>query len=426
MNRRFLNAALAGIVLVFPSMVSAATYVVTKVGDSNDGVCDADCSLREAVAAAVASPDDDVIEFDPALFATPQTIALSGSEIVVTANGRLDIIGPGADVLTVSGGGASRIITNAPGAITSISDIGFTAGNGVGAANTGRGGAIYNSGGTLSLARVVVFDNTGNTGGGINNASGGTPSIAGTLTIDESLLLGNTSVSSGGAIQNFSSSTLVIRNSAFVGNTSGGSTGGGAAQLNGLVTISNTTFSGNSAPGGSGGAIQSNGSLLLLTNVTIAANSSTNNGGGLHRATTNANAFVRNTLIAANAGVETSPDVTHSAGGLNSLGFNLIGAVGTSNAWVETDLVDVDARLEPLADNGGFTPTHALGEDSPAIDAGDDCVLDQSCAEHNIDVNLDSDQRGQPRPFGAAVDIGAYEAGESDVIFADGFEGTVP
>ncbi len=426
MNRRILHAMLAGIVLVFADVVSAATYLVTKVDDSNDGVCDGDCSLREAVAAAVSSPDDDVIEFDPVLFATARTIVLSGSEILVAANGRLDIIGPGADLLTISGDGASRIIVNGANAVTTISDIGFTGGNGVGATNSGRGGAIYNVGGDLSLERVVVFENTANTGGGINNASGGVPSVPGTLALNESLVLRNTSKSSGGAIQNFSNSFMTIRNSAFVGNTSGGTTGGGAGQFNGSVTISNTTFSGNDAPGGSGGAIQSNGPLLLLANVTIADNTSTSNGGGLHRATTNVNGFVRNTIIAGNQGSASSPDVTHSAGGLTSLGSNLIGVAGTSTAWIGSDQVNIDALLVPLADNGGFTPTHALRKDSPAIDAGDDCVLDQSCAGQNIGVNLDSDQRGQPRPVGKAVDIGAYENGDSDVIFADGFEGDVP
>ncbi len=118
--------------------------------------------------------------------------------------------------------------------------------------------------------------------------------------------------------------------------------------------------------------------------------------------------------------------MTHSADGLTSLGYNVVGVVGTSTAWVASDQLNVDASLASLADNGGFTPTHALLEDSPAIDAGDNCVLDQSCDGQNIGVDLDSDQRGQPRPFGTAVDVGAYEAGESDVIFANGFEGQVP
>ena len=34
---------------------SAAVYTVTKIADTNDGVCDVDCSLREAVAVSNAT-----------------------------------------------------------------------------------------------------------------------------------------------------------------------------------------------------------------------------------------------------------------------------------------------------------------------------------------------------------------------------------
>jgi CSLREA domain-containing protein len=50
---------LAGLALT----AQAATYTVTKTADTNDGVCDADCSLREAITAANANPGVDVIRF---------------------------------------------------------------------------------------------------------------------------------------------------------------------------------------------------------------------------------------------------------------------------------------------------------------------------------------------------------------------------
>src|SRR5262245_37755830 len=53
----------------------AAVFTVTKVTDTNDGVCDADCSLREAIDAADnAVTGADVITVDPAL--AGQTIVL--------------------------------------------------------------------------------------------------------------------------------------------------------------------------------------------------------------------------------------------------------------------------------------------------------------------------------------------------------------
>jgi hypothetical protein len=54
--------------------------------------------------------------------------------------------------------------------------------------------------------------------------------------------------------------------------------------------------------------------------------------------------------------------------------------------------------LGPLADNGGPTLTLALLPGSPAIDAGDTLAAPPT------------DQRGFPRPYGPAADIGAYEA----------------
>jgi CSLREA domain-containing protein len=47
--------------IVAPTPVRAATFTVTKTADTNDGVCDADCSLREAILAANAAPDADTI-----------------------------------------------------------------------------------------------------------------------------------------------------------------------------------------------------------------------------------------------------------------------------------------------------------------------------------------------------------------------------
>jgi hypothetical protein len=60
-----------------------------------------------------------------------------------------------------------------------------------------------------------------------------------------------------------------------------------------------------------------------------------------------------------------------------------------------------DPLLGPLAENGGATPTHALPEESPAVDAG-------SCRVANIAI----DQRGEPRPGTGSFrcDIGAFEA----------------
>jgi hypothetical protein len=58
---------------------------------------------------------------------------------------------------------------------------------------------------------------------------------------------------------------------------------------------------------------------------------------------------------------------------------------------------NTDPKLGPLADNGGPTLTMALLPGSPAIDAG------------NTSLAPATDQRGVPRPFSLAADIGAFE-----------------
>jgi CSLREA domain-containing protein len=392
-------------VFVIAQATFAAVYTVTKTADTDDGFCNADCSLREAIRAADNTPTNDVIDFDFNVFVNPQTITLSGSELVITGNGTLRITGLSADRLTIDGNNASRIISNGPNAVTSISEITFKNGNGVGAANSGRGGAIYNNGGILTLNNLIITGNRANTGGGTNSAGSGS-----IITINNSVISNNTSNSSGGGMQNFSNSTLIISNSTINGNTSGGATGGGGMQANGMVKITNSTITSNNAPSGSGGGISYNGTGMTLTNVTIVENTSTNNGGGVHKSTSNPNAFWRNTIVAENNGASNSPDVT---GGIDSEGNNLIGNAGTSTGWITSDITNQPAGLSPLGFYGGRGLTYIPLSGSPALDAGQNCVINQSCEDNNAPISANNDQRGASRPSNLTVDIGAVEASDS-------------
>lgn len=60
----FVVCLVLGFLVVMPSQAQAATFTVNKTADTNDGTCDADCSFREAVAAANANPGADTIEFN--------------------------------------------------------------------------------------------------------------------------------------------------------------------------------------------------------------------------------------------------------------------------------------------------------------------------------------------------------------------------
>lgn len=381
----------------------AAIYTVTKTVDTNDGMCNTDCSLREAVAAANATPDNDIIEFSLTVFNAPQTITLMLGEMVAANNGTLLVRGPGSRKLTISGNSASRIFSTVGDGILTIENLGLTAGNGAGAANTGRGGAVYNNGGTLTLRDVILFSNAGLNGGALNTASSGTTFIFDSEFVNNS---GSTAVGSGGALQNFSGSITHVYGTTFRGNSSSSSTGGGAIQSAGRLTVTNSTFNGNRAIGGSGGAIAySSTAGLTMTNTTITNNTADNQVGGLHKSTTSNTGWLRNNIIFGNT-AGTGGDVS---GLIASQGTNIIGNVGTSTGWIDSDLLGQNSLLAPLGYYGGKNMTHALLTGSPAINAGQNCVVNLSCAANNPQFAVQTDQRGAPRPFGAAVDIGAFE-----------------
>jgi len=165
---------------------------------------------------------------------------------------------------------------------------------------------------------------------------------------------------------------------------------GGIANT-GTLTLINSTVSHNTAESGDGiyggaGGIQ-NGGTLTLSDSTVSGNAA-EVGGGIYN-------FGELTL--------TNTLVDNDCGGGTALsgGGNLESPGATCGFDQPTDQVNVTAEqlnLGPLADNGGPTETHALLPGSVAID-----VIPEA------DCQLDTDQRGEPRPAGAGCDVGAFE-----------------
>ncbi len=316
------------------AFTNAATFVVTKTADTNDGVCDADCSLREAAATANASLAPDVITFDPVAFAGPQTIVLTGGPVYLTSKGNLHIKGPGAARLTISSNLQSRIFDiyfdNYPPYEIILSDLTIASGR-----TTSGGGCIHQDDGILKIERVVVRNCAGN---------GAIYTSLGDLIIRDSLLSSNT----GGAI--------------FFG--------GSASEINPtLLTIENSTISGNST-GGQGGGIRNLFGVATLTNVTVAYNSAVEEGGGIYNAFNGTTTKLKNTIIANNTSSSSGPDFS---GNLTSLGYNLIrNSSGATIAGNTTgNVLGQDPKLGTLGYNGGSTQSYALLAGSPAIDGGD-------------------------------------------------------
>ena len=138
---------------------------------------------------------------------------------------------------------------------------------------------------------------------------------------------------------------------------------------------------------------------LRLTHCTITDNQSSfaNRPGGLYFS--GSSLTLENTIISGNsASSGPYPDVLiFGIPPENFRGTNFIGDPNGSGFTASASLLTGDALLGPLGDYGGPTQTMQLLPGSPAIDA----VTSSSSTR---------DQRGFPRPIGAAADIGAVEA----------------
>src|SRR5262249_43690518 len=167
-------------------------------------------SLRDTITGAKSG---DTIVFAPSL--DGQTITLTSDELAINKN--LDIEGPGASLLAISGNDANRVFDISEGNTVTIAGLTITHGRAKSAGGNGT---------------------TGGSGGGILNAGS-------TLTIANDILSYNEAVNSefeagGGAINNRNGANLTVTGSTFIGNQDIGRDGGGSAGGGGIYDAAAT------------------------------------------------------------------------------------------------------------------------------------------------------------------------------------------
>jgi CSLREA domain-containing protein len=363
----------------FEDQSNGSSLVVTKLANSNDNVCDTDCSLREAVFAASQDPGTDNITMAANVFGT----MIVGTEIQIDGHD-VNIIGYpfiNSNTLIVSGNNVSRVFRCENANVTMT---GFTIANGTGEGQSqpfGGGGMLFGSG-NLTLNQMIIR----------NNAS-----VASDL-------------GSGGGLAVFSGSVVRIMNSTINNNSSYASFG--ATIHASVIYITNTTIANNSyiPPGEAGfGALSINGTLYMRNSTVAnnrAPNSTTGSGlfcGGSSICNLGNNIFSDNLATNGN-------DLFVSPGGeIQSVGGNLVeNLTGFDNSEFDqiNDDLGVDPMLGALADNGGNVTTLALGGGSPAANRG----VNANAIDPFSSAPLTTDARGSgfTRMVGT-VDKGAYE-----------------
>lgn len=368
---------------------------------------------------------------------------------VVARNTGTGVLGFHIEILgsTISGNLSGGIDANTfPGSTVTLQDS-IVRGNTV----TLTGSAQFAAGittNTLISQRSTIADNhliiahsfpfNGTMGGGVR---------AGNIAVIESTVRDNTIIGDGAAGGGINASGGFIYGSTISGNAAiGENAKGGGLSLRRSFTIEQSTISGNrvEGAGAQGGGLWAE--ELRATHITVAGNSALGTdaeGGGVFTDDADVVGSVLAGNMAPNApdlrAMDVHPDDPpneNEPGVAYSLVSNSAGSFLASGAGGVGNLLDVDAMLGPLADNGGPTLTHLPLDGSPLIDAGDPALLTLPLQINHplimVDIPGIYDQRGEPfdRVIDGGsgtvrIDIGAVEFEPPVVPLAVGFGGTL-
>jgi hypothetical protein len=304
-------------------------------------------SLRAAITSAKSG---DAIVFAPGL--DGQTIKLTSGELAIKKS--LDIEGPGADKLAVSGGDKNRVFDiTSEGLTVKIAGLTITHGR---AGGNNAGGGVLNTGSNLTLADDLLSNNVAFGNAGFPNIKNSLP-VGGAvrnrnnamLTASRCMFVANQAIGRddggnawGGPIANDLGCTAVVAGSTFtanraVGGDGGRSTnpqpiighgeGGGIANF-GTLTVVNSTFTANEAIGGNGGGSDTNAAYTI----------DVGNGGGIENFPFGSVLFVDGCTFAYNRAVGGS-NATGSPSGQGRLGNGSGGGVKNESVATITNSI---------------------------------------------------------------------------------------
>jgi len=351
---------------------TADAYIVNNNGDVNDAtpgdnLCETatgngQCTLRAAFTEINADGGTKSVAIVLA-----QTIQLQSELPAVTQS--IEVVGVDTNSVVIDGGANQLTFYNATGVSLKLAYLTIR--------NATQINPNFQTGIDFSGDHILV------TGcGGFVNVGGANS----TLELRDSMFIGN----SGNVV--YATAAITIDRCTFAANTPA-PTGGVTYFVFGSGAVTNCTFDGNSGTGSV--AVVDNANITFAHN-TFSGNASTDQfRGGAFSLYSGSTTMWTNNLFVNNIG---DTGTCAISGAFSSDGGNLVfPADANCQFTAPRDPAPADPQLVPLAQNGGPTLTMALGDASPAINAANDV----NCTP--------TDQRGVPRPMGAACDIGAVE-----------------
>jgi len=294
----------------------------------------------------------------------------NGHNGLPTILSEMTINGNGATIIRTSDDLNFRILQVGSKTIATINNLTIENGHADGNGPTNyedRGGAILNRG-ILSINSVLITNNYAGYVGGIYNT--------GNMTIKNSTISHNNADSLTNGIVNIGE--MEITHSTISDN--GLLTYGDAIWNLGTLNVVNSTISDNQGVGIENDRDDNHPGVVTLSSVTFSGN-----GSALNSVTETI--VIQNTLFGPQQNAACSPSTAV---------FSIGTSMDTDGSCNINTVSPNSLKLGPLADNGGPTQTHALGQGSVAIDAAaGSCLI--------------NDQRGVHRPQGDDCDVGAFE-----------------